>query len=118
MSVVVRAYRRHPAHGRKPLPQTDVASWLDITQRRSHTHLLYVSARFAEFTGWLHQDAGDLRAAAQWSNTALDLAREAGDTAPGAVSAASDISVLRVGAGGRFHRVTPRLRDGDVRGTQ
>ncbi|MGI9062342.1 MAG: helix-turn-helix domain-containing protein [Pseudonocardiaceae bacterium] len=32
MGVVVRAYRRHPAHGRKPLPQADLARWLGITQ--------------------------------------------------------------------------------------
>ncbi|MDR7303508.1 helix-turn-helix transcriptional regulator [Haloactinomyces albus] len=191
MGVVVRVYRRHPAHGRKPLPQSDVARWLNITQgqlsriesgrnrvrdldklihyaRRlhipaemlwfdvggtgfeppkpsdvlrlpggpvvpaaatrtepvlaesllmtlqqyvttdnlagphsllpiatqqasfaeqllteSHGHghapLLYVAARFAEFTGWLYQDAGDLHTAMQWSNTALDLSQEAGD---------------------------------------
>lgn len=46
---------------------------------RGHAQMLYVSARFAEFTGWLHQDAGDLRAAMKWSNTALDLAYEASD---------------------------------------
>lgn len=191
MGVVVRAYRRHPAHGRKPLPQADLARWLGITQGqlsrieagrnrvrdldklvryatrlhipadllwfdvgdaepelprmtgvirlpggpavpaatartepvlaesllitlrqyattdnltgphsllpiaaqqmtfvehllagslgRTHSHLLYVAARFAEFTGWLHQDTGDLRAAMQWSNNALDLAQESGD---------------------------------------
>ena len=191
MGVLVRAYRRHPAHGRAPLPQVEVARWLGITQGqlsriegglnrvrdldklihyaqrlhipsdslwfevdeepelpraislvrlpggpavpaatartepalaesllitldqyattdnlagprslllvaaqqvrfaehllagsrgRGRAQMLYVSARFAEFTGWLHQDAGDLRAAMQWSNTALDLAQEAGDT--------------------------------------
>lgn len=191
MGVVVRAYRRHPAHGRKSLPQSDVARWLNITQGqlsrieagrnrvrdldklvhyarrlripaellwfdagepdpeppkadgvlrlpggpvvpaaaertepvlagsllntlqqyvttdnlagphsllpvaaqqtsfaerlltesrgRHRGDLLYVAARFAEFTGWLHQDAGDLHTAMRWSNTALDLAQEAGD---------------------------------------
>lgn len=44
-----------------------------------HSRMLYVSARYAEFAGWLHQDSGDLQAAMQWSNTALDLAHEAGD---------------------------------------
>lgn len=47
---------------------------------RGRANLLRVAARFAEFTGWLHQDAGDLRAAMRWSNDALDLAQEAGDT--------------------------------------
>ena len=190
MSVVVRAYRRHPAHGRSPLPQADVAYWLGISQgqlsrieagrnsvrdldklvnyaRRLHIpsellwfevddepqrprgnglvrlpggppvsaatartepalaesllialdqyaimdnlagpysvlpvaeqqmrfaeqvlggcsgrgriQMIYVCARFAEFTGWLHQDTGDLTAAMRWSNTALDFAQEAGD---------------------------------------
>jgi transcriptional regulator with XRE-family HTH domain len=46
---------------------------------RTYDRLLYVAARFAEFTGWLHQDTGDLRAAMQWSNTALDFAQEADD---------------------------------------
>lgn len=191
MGIVLRAYRHHPAHGRKPLPQTDVVRWLNITQgqlsrieagrnrvrdldklvhfarrlripaellwfdvgepdpeppkadgvlrlpggpvvpaaaertepalagsllstlqqyvttdnlagphsllpvaaqqtsfaerllaesrEQNRGELLYVAARFAEFTGWLHQDAGDLHAAMRWSNTALDLAQEAGD---------------------------------------
>src|SRR5215217_4886984 len=32
MSLVVRSYRHHPAHGRRPLPQVDMARWLGITQ--------------------------------------------------------------------------------------
>lgn len=54
---------------------------LELTESRGRNRgdLLYVAARFAEFTGWLHQDAGDLHAAMRWSNTALDLAQEAGD---------------------------------------
>ncbi|WP_369371716.1 helix-turn-helix domain-containing protein [Promicromonospora sp. Populi] len=43
--------------------------------------LLYVGARFAEFTGWLNQDGGDLRAAMAWSDRALDMAREARNAA-------------------------------------
>lgn len=39
----------------------------------------YVAARYTEFTGWLYQDVGDLNAAMYWSNTALDLARQAED---------------------------------------
>lgn len=191
MGVVVRAYRRHPVHGCRPLPQSDVARWLNITQGQlsriesgrnqvrdlgklihyaqrlripaellwfdmgdayprkpkstgvmrlpggpvvpaatestgpalaesllstleqyvttdnlagprsllpiaaqqasfvehlladsrgqDRTRLLYVAARFAEFTGWLHQDAGDLQEAMRYSNLALDLAHEADD---------------------------------------
>jgi transcriptional regulator with XRE-family HTH domain len=46
---------------------------------RARSRLVYVAARFAEFTGWLYQDSGDTRAAMQWSNTAADFAQEAGD---------------------------------------
>jgi transcriptional regulator with XRE-family HTH domain len=190
MGVVVRTYRRHPAHGRTPLAQVDVARWLGINQGqlsriesgrnrvrdidklahyaqvlripsellwfetdddndppkdhslvrlpggpavpaatartdtalaesllitlrqyattdnltgphsllpiaeqqlrfaehhlassrgRGHARMLYVTSRFAEFIGWLHQDAGDLQAAMQWSNRGLDFAQEADD---------------------------------------
>lgn len=40
---------------------------------------LDAAARFTEFAGWLHQDAGDLRAAMHWTNAALDYAHEVGD---------------------------------------
>lgn len=52
---------------------------LDGSRGRTRARLLYVAARFAEFAGWLNQDAGDLHAAMRWSNSALDLAVEAGD---------------------------------------
>jgi tetratricopeptide (TPR) repeat protein len=39
-----------------------------------------VAARFAEFAGWVNQDAGDLREAMRWSNAALDYADEAEDS--------------------------------------
>lgn len=189
MGAVVRAYRTHPAHGRRPLSQADVAEWLGITQgqlsriesgrnrvrdydklvryaRRLHipaellwfdlrdptadqptaaepdpdggdvppmvlsepaladallvtlrqnalidnltgsrallpvavrqmgfinevlaaeggggARLLGVAARFAEHTGWLHQECGDLEAALRWSDTALELAERAEDSA-------------------------------------
>lgn len=41
--------------------------------------LLDAAARFTEFAGWLHQDAGDLGAAMHWTNAALDYAQEVGD---------------------------------------
>jgi tetratricopeptide (TPR) repeat protein len=47
---------------------------------QGHTQLLYVAARFAEFAGWVNQDAGDLREAMRWSNAALDYAQEAEDS--------------------------------------
>ncbi|OBF63931.1 hypothetical protein A9X06_09280 [Mycobacterium sp. 852002-51759_SCH5129042] len=41
--------------------------------------LLEVGARFAEFAGWLYQDAGDLKKSMYWTNTANDYAEELGD---------------------------------------
>ncbi len=46
---------------------------------RTRNELLYVSARYAEFMGWLEQDAGDLSAAMSWSNKAYDMVKESGD---------------------------------------
>ncbi|WP_040719215.1 helix-turn-helix domain-containing protein, partial [Nocardia veterana] len=41
---------------------------------RAHDRLLYVSARYAEFMGWLQQDLGNLTAAMKWTSTALEFA--------------------------------------------
>jgi hypothetical protein len=49
------------------------------TNERSRPELLHVGARYAEFAGWLNQDADDLNTAMRWSMTAIDFAREAGD---------------------------------------
>ena len=46
---------------------------------REQPALTLAGARLAEFTGWLYQDAGGLNQAMQWTNTALDLATEAGE---------------------------------------
>lgn len=54
-----------------------IDSLLPTATGTERTRLLYVGARFAEFTGWLNQDSGDLRAAMTWSDRALDMAREA-----------------------------------------
>lgn len=56
-----------------------VESLLETTTGKGRIELLVVGSRFAEFAGWLHQDAGDLRSAMQWTSTALDMAEEAGD---------------------------------------
>ncbi|MGH8904513.1 MAG: hypothetical protein ACRDYA_23230, partial [Egibacteraceae bacterium] len=40
--------------------------------------LLTVAARYAEFAGWLHHDAGDAQAATYWSDRAMEWAQEAG----------------------------------------
>lgn len=47
----------------------------DSAARRKFRH---VHARYAEFLGWLHQDAGNFRQATDWSNIAFTLAHELG----------------------------------------
>jgi tetratricopeptide (TPR) repeat protein len=46
---------------------------------KDREQLLYVGARYAEFAGWIYQDAGALNSAMQMSSTALDFAQEVGD---------------------------------------
>ncbi|RDI58953.1 hypothetical protein [Nocardia pseudobrasiliensis] len=46
---------------------------------RTRTELRLLRARFAEFLGWLHQDAGNLAAALTWTNGAAELAHDTGD---------------------------------------
>ncbi|GAA2842314.1 helix-turn-helix domain-containing protein [Kribbella solani] len=41
--------------------------------------LLRIGAGYAEFTGWLHHDAGDLSGAAFWASRALEWAEGGGD---------------------------------------
>lgn len=48
-----------------------------IGSKRSHA--LRVASRLNEFTGWLHQDAGNLDQAARWTDQAISLATEAAD---------------------------------------
>ncbi len=43
--------------------------------------LLRLQARYAEFLGWLYQDAGDYHAALYWSDRAMECAQEADDQA-------------------------------------
>ncbi|MGH8903721.1 MAG: helix-turn-helix domain-containing protein [Egibacteraceae bacterium] len=40
--------------------------------------LLTVAARYGEFAGWLHHDAGDARTATYWTDRAMEWAQEAG----------------------------------------
>ncbi|GAA2625851.1 helix-turn-helix transcriptional regulator [Streptomyces vastus] len=46
---------------------------------RTRTGLLNLAARYAEFTGWMAQEAGDDTAALDWTDHAVRLAEEAGD---------------------------------------
>ncbi|WP_326724380.1 MULTISPECIES: helix-turn-helix transcriptional regulator [unclassified Streptomyces] len=49
------------------------------TGSRTGRELLGLAARFAEYTGWLAQEAGDERAALRWTAHAVDLAEASGD---------------------------------------
>lgn len=49
------------------------------THGDSWTNMARVAARYAEFAGWLHQDAGDPKCAARWTETALSIAHASGD---------------------------------------
>jgi tetratricopeptide (TPR) repeat protein len=87
---------------------------------RNRTELLKVGARYGEFCSWLHQDAGDIRAASLWADRAIEWATEADDRAMVAYTLArkahqaaeSGDAARTVGlaqAAGR-HAATPRLR--------
>ncbi|RDI58980.1 helix-turn-helix domain-containing protein [Nocardia pseudobrasiliensis] len=52
----------------------------NASRGRTQTQLRLLRARFAEFLGWLHQDAGNLRAALTWTAAAAELTRETADS--------------------------------------
>jgi len=49
------------------------------TKGKDRTRLLFVGARYAEFAGWVYQDAGALDSAMQMSMSAFDYVQELGD---------------------------------------
>jgi tetratricopeptide (TPR) repeat protein/transcriptional regulator with XRE-family HTH domain len=56
-----------------------VGRLLTVADGSTRTRVLQVGASFAEFAGWIHQDAGNLAVSARWSDRALEWAIEAGD---------------------------------------
>jgi transcriptional regulator with XRE-family HTH domain len=54
-----------------------ISELLTVAAGEGRTELLTVGARYAEFAGWLHQDAGNPQAAAYWSDRAMGLAQAA-----------------------------------------
>jgi hypothetical protein len=65
-----------------PLMQSYVSTIEEMQQKARGTvldRLLRVGAGYAEFTGWLHQDAGDLRGATTWATRALEWAHGGAD---------------------------------------
>lgn len=65
---------------RPVLAQIEVLDELRKSARAPHAEpLMQVLSQYAEMAGWLHQDAGDLGAAAHWSRRATEWAQCAGD---------------------------------------
>lgn len=56
-----------------------ISELLTVAAGEGRAELLTVGARYAEFAGWLHQDAGDPQAAAYWSDRAMGWAQAAGN---------------------------------------
>lgn len=65
-----------------PVLRTQTAAATSLAARASgvtRAGLLVIAARFAEYTGWMAQEAGDTAAALRWTDEAVDLARAGGD---------------------------------------
>jgi tetratricopeptide (TPR) repeat protein len=56
-----------------------IGELLTVASGRVRSELLRVGGWYAEFAGWLHQDAGNLRAGMQWTDRALSWAEAAED---------------------------------------
>ena len=56
-----------------------ISELLTVASGEARTELLTVGARYAEFAGWLHQDAGNPQKAAAWSERAQSWAEAAGN---------------------------------------
>jgi len=56
-----------------------ISELLTVASGKGRAELLTVGARYAEFAGWLHQDAGDPQATAYWSDRAIGWAQAAGN---------------------------------------
>jgi transcriptional regulator with XRE-family HTH domain len=54
-----------------------ISELLTVAAGEGRTELLTVGARYAEFAGWLHQDAGNPQEAAYWSDRAVGWAEAA-----------------------------------------
>src|ERR1039457_544294 len=52
----------------------------EVTRGADRAEMLRFACQFAEFGGWVFQDAGDLIRAMHWTDRALDYALELGDT--------------------------------------
>ncbi|MEW1774657.1 helix-turn-helix transcriptional regulator [Streptomyces sp. NPDC086777] len=65
-----------------PLSVTATATLRGLRRGTAHAHrsaALGLAARFAEYTGWMWQEAGDDRAARYWTDHAAEIAETVGD---------------------------------------
>ncbi|MFF4177717.1 helix-turn-helix domain-containing protein [Streptomyces sp. NPDC001750] len=65
-----------------PILRTQAGTVTTLAARASgvtRAGLLVIAARFAEYTGWMAQEAGDEAAALRWTDEAVELARAGGD---------------------------------------
>ena len=58
---------------------TALVDQLAQAREDSWARIARLACRYAEFTGWLHQDAGDPVQAGRWTETALSIAHASGD---------------------------------------
>ncbi|SFL13578.1 Helix-turn-helix domain-containing protein [Streptosporangium canum] len=66
-----------------PILITQVHTLRRMAQRSSDRHrpdVLALGSRYAEYTGWMAQEAGDNRAALWWTNMAVEMAQAGDDT--------------------------------------
>jgi transcriptional regulator with XRE-family HTH domain len=56
-----------------------IGQLLNVASGKVRTELFTVGAKYAEFAGWLYQDAGNVRASSYWSDRALDWAQTTDD---------------------------------------
>ncbi|MFD1547315.1 helix-turn-helix domain-containing protein [Nonomuraea guangzhouensis] len=66
-----------------PILITQVHTLRKMAQRsadRRRPEVLALGSRYAEYTGWMAQEAGDTRAALWWTNMAVEMAQAADDT--------------------------------------
>jgi transcriptional regulator with XRE-family HTH domain len=80
-----------------------VAGLAADTSSATRTPALLLASRFAEFTGWMAQEAGDSGAALGWTGEAAELARTGGDS--------------YLGSYALVRRALVTLYDGDAAGT-
>ena len=81
---------------------------LRVLVERGPAETMQLAARFAELTGWLHQDSGDSSSALKYTDESVDLAEAAGDVSLVAYTTMRKSNVLS--AAGDHHRASLTAR--------